>query len=209
MSDHMIYICTCSIVVWEPQGHSLTLRAGASVWMWSSYVPCNGKATDHWSLGFGDSLRFHLIPVPRVPVPFWLILTHTIVFLLYSYSEFPIFPLPNPLPNPFPIHFYSSSDPPYSELTPHSTPYPGLAKAGSTIPKSGNRWDSELKTRRSQDWMLQFRTFLGRTESHDRGEDVGGDWEGRRRGYGAVFPFPSFFNIVLILFFLFLHGFSM
>ena len=40
--------------------------------------------------------------------------------------------------------------------------------------------------------MQQFRVCLGRTESHDRGEDVGGDGEGRRRGYGAVFLFPSF-----------------
>ena len=141
-----------------------------------------------------------------------LMSTHSILtlfesyhFSFYLYSESPIFPLPNP----FSIHFYSSSDPPYSESTPHSMPYLGLAKAGSAIPKSSNQWDSKLKTRRSQDWMQQFRTFLGRTESHDRGEDVGCDGVGRRRGYGAVFPFPSFFNIVLILFFLFLHGFSM
>ena len=119
------------------------------------------------------------------------ILTHfkSYHFSFYLYSEFPIFPLPNP----FSIHFYSSSDPPYSKPTPHSMPYLGLAEAGSAIPKSGNRWDSELKTRRSQDWMQQFRPCLGRTESHDQGEDVGGDGEGRRRGYGAVFPFPSFF----------------
>ena len=92
----------------------------------------------------------------------------------------------------FPIHFYSSSDPLYSKLTPHSTPYLGLAEARSTIPKSSNWWDSESKTRRSQDWMHQFKAYLGHTESHDRGEDVGSDGKGRRRSYGAVFPFPSF-----------------
>ena len=92
----------------------------------------------------------------------------------------------------FPIHFYSSSDPPYPEPTPHSTPHLGLAKAGPTIPKSGNWWHCELKTRRSQDWMQQFRVCLGWTKSHERGEDVGSDGEDRRRGYGMVFPFPSF-----------------
>ena len=73
---------------------SLTLMVRAFVdlllWTWSSYVPCNGKATVCWSLGFGDSLWFHPIPVPCIPIPFWLILTHTVVFLLYSYSEFPL-----------------------------------------------------------------------------------------------------------------------
>ena len=64
------------------------------------------------------------------------ILTHfeSYHFSFYLYSKFPIFPLPNP----FPIHFYSSSDPLYTKPTPHSMPYPGLAKAGSAIPKSSN-----------------------------------------------------------------------
>ena len=74
------------------------------------------------------------------------------------------------------------------------SPLPGFLES---IPlgeyrRYSNQWDSELKTRRSQDWMQQFRTFLGHTESHDRGEDVGGDGKGRQRGCGAVFPFPSF-----------------
>ena len=78
--------------------------------------------------------QLHPIPFSQVPIPF---LTHfdSYHFSFYLYSEFPIFPLPNP----FPIHFYSSSDPPYSKLTPHSTPYPGLAKARSAIPKSSNQ----------------------------------------------------------------------
>ena len=114
-------------------------------------------------------------------------LTHTI-FLLYPYSKFPIFPLPNSF---YPIS-YSSSDPLYSEPTPHSMPYPGLAEAGPAIPKSGNQWHSESKTRRSQDWMQQFRAYLGCTESHNWGEDVGGDSEGRQHVYEVVFLFPSF-----------------
>ena len=157
-----------------------------------------------WSLGFAGFIQFHshvysphFDSFPLIPFFFYIHIPN----FLYSPYLIPFIP--------FPIHFYSSSDPLYSEPTPHSMPYLGSAEAGSAIPKSSNWWDSELKTRRSQDWMQQFRACLGRTESHDQGEDVGGDGEGRRRGYGAVFPFPSFFNIVLILFFLFLHGFSM
>ena len=124
---------------------------------------------------------------------------HSILTHFDSYHFFFSIYIPNFLYSPYlipfiliPIHFYSSSDPPYPKPTPHSMPYLGLAEAGPTIPKSGNWWHSKLKTRRSQDWMHQFRVFLGRTESHDRGEDVGGNGEGRKRGDGAVFPFPSF-----------------
>ena len=81
--------------------------------------------------------RFPLLSSDSILMSTHSILTHfeSYHFSFYLYSKFPIFPLPNP----FPIHFYSSSDPPYSELTPHSTPYPGLAEARSAIPKSGNR----------------------------------------------------------------------
>ena len=68
----------------------------------------------------------------------------------------------------------------------------GSEKSVDVAVRDSNQWDSKLKTRRSQDWMQEFRVCLGHTESHNRGEDVGGDGEGRRRGYGAVFPFPSF-----------------
>ena len=40
------------------------------VWTWLSYVPCNGKVTIRWSLGFGDSLHFRPIPFSRVLIPF-------------------------------------------------------------------------------------------------------------------------------------------
>ena len=155
--------------------------------MWSSYVPCKQGMAVHWSLGFASFIWSH---------------SHVYLYHFDSFQLIPFFcyiHIPNFLYSPylipfilFPIHFYSSSDPLYSKPTPHSTPYPGLAKAGSTIPKSGNQWHSKLKIRRSQDWIQQFRVCLGRTESHDRGEDVGGDGEGRRCGYGAVFLFPSF-----------------
>ena len=88
------------------------------LWTRSLYVPCNGKVTVRWSLGFGDSLQLHPIPVPCVPIPFWLIP------LFFFYIHIPNF-LYSPYLIPFisfPIHFYSSSDPLYSELTPHSTP---------------------------------------------------------------------------------------
>ena len=65
--------------------------------------------------------QLHPIPFSQVPIPFWLILTHTIFLFIYILNF-----LYSPYLIPFilfPIHFYSSSDPSYSELTPHSTPY--------------------------------------------------------------------------------------
>ena len=128
----------------------------------------------HWSLGFAGFIQFqshayspHFDSFQLIPFFFYI---HIPNFLYSPYL------IPFIL---FPIHFYSSSDPPYSESTPHSTPYLGLAEAGSAIPKSSNRWDSELKTRRSQDWMQQFRVCLGFRFHH-----------------------------ISILFFHFLHGFS-
>ena len=56
--------------------------------------------------------------------------------------------------------------------------------------------------------MYQFMACLECMESHDQGEDVGGDGKGRRCGYGAVFQFASFLISFQYDFFLFLHGFS-
>ena len=153
------------------------------VWMWLSYVPCKWKVTIHWSLGFGDYLWLHLIPVPHIPIPFWLI---PFFFLsIFWISHIPLF---YPISYSFLLIIWSTLFRADSLLNAISS----LAKARPTIPKSSNWWHSELKTRRSQDWMQQFRVCLGRTESKDRGEDVGGNGEGRQHGYGAVFPFPSF-----------------
>ena len=116
--------------IMRPTSHMPTVEASLT----SSYIPCKWKMAVCWSLGFVGFIRFHSHEYPSHFDSFRLIP----FFFLYPYSEFPIFPLfliPFIL---FSIHFYVSSDPLYSESTPHSTPYPGLAEAGSTIPKSGN-----------------------------------------------------------------------